>query len=91
LDEVRQTIKVLLQGPVDYEFRTTYVPTIHSGNDLQQICSKIRGCKKYVLQNFKNDVETLDPTFKSINPFSQKEMKEFLNLARKFIPNTRLR
>ena len=91
LVEVEKTIEVLLSSSVDYEFRTTLVPTIHSKNDIKQICSRIKGCKKYVLQCFKGEVETLDPTFKNVKSFPQEEMKEFLKLAREIVPNTLLR
>ncbi|MDH5449208.1 MAG: anaerobic ribonucleoside-triphosphate reductase activating protein [Candidatus Bathyarchaeota archaeon] len=91
LAEVEKTVEVLLSSSVDYEFRTTLVPTIHGKNDIKQICSKIRDCKKYVLQCFKGEVETLDPKFRNIESFSQEEMEEFLKLAREIVPNTLLR
>jgi len=91
LAEIEETIDVLLSGSVDYEFRTTLVPTIHSKNDVKQICNRITGCKKYVLQCFKGEVETLDPAFKNVKSFSQEEMEEFLKLAKDIVPNTLLR
>jgi pyruvate formate lyase activating enzyme len=91
LAEVEKTIGVLLSNSVDYEFRTTLVPTVHSKNDIKQICSRITSCKKYVLQCFKGEVETLDPTFKNVKSFSQEEMEVFLKLAKEIVPNTLLR
>lgn len=91
LTEVEKTMEVLLDSSVDYEFRTTLVPTSHDKNDIKQICSRIKGCKKYVLQSFKGDVETLDPNFKNVKSFSLREMEEFLKLARDIVPNTFLR
>jgi len=91
LSEVKRTVEILLKGRVGYEFRTTLVPTIHSEDDVKQICSKIKGCKKYVLQNFKDDVKTLDPDFKNIKPFSPEEIEEFLKTAKEIVPNTFLR
>ncbi|MGB9134057.1 MAG: anaerobic ribonucleoside-triphosphate reductase activating protein [Candidatus Bathyarchaeia archaeon] len=86
--EVERTIHFLLRGSVDYEFRTTLVPTIHREEDVERICSRIEGCKKYFLQNFVGDVETLDPELKGVKPFSEAEMKRFVELARKTVPNT---
>ncbi len=91
LDEVQNTMQILLNGVIDYEFRTTLVPAIHSKNGVEQICDKIKGCRKYVLQNFRSDVETLDPNFKGIKAFSQKEMEELLSSAKRIVPNTFLR
>lgn len=91
LPEVKTTAKILLNGSVDYEFRTTLVPSIHRKKDVKLICGKIEGCNKYVLQNFKGDAQTLDPRFKGVEPFSPGEMWEFLKIARKSVPNTFLR
>ncbi len=91
LSEVAKTVELLLQSSVDYEFRTTLVPTIHNKKDTKQICNKIKGCRKYVLQNFKSDAKTLDPKFKDVKSFSAREMEKFLKLAKKIVPNTLLR
>jgi pyruvate formate lyase activating enzyme len=91
LSKVGTTIDILLANPVDYEFRTTLVPTIHKQDDIRQICRRIEGCRKYILQNFKGGVETLDPKCRNITPFSPHELAEFLRLARETVPNTALR
>jgi pyruvate formate lyase activating enzyme len=91
LKEVVATSNLLMQSSVDYEFRTTLVPTIHDDTDVKQICQKIKGCKKYVLQNFKSGVDTLDPKLKAVQPFSPDEMQSFLELAKKIVANTVLR
>ena len=58
---------------------------------MEEICREISGCKKYVIQNFKGDVETLNPYFKGLKPFTDREMEAFLMLARKYVPDTILR
>ena len=91
LEEVAATAKLLMESSVEYEFRTTLVPTIHDNTDVERICQKIKGCKKYVLQNFKSGVNTLDTKFKTVQPFSSDEMQNFLESARKIVSNTVLR
>ncbi|MCW3981826.1 MAG: anaerobic ribonucleoside-triphosphate reductase activating protein [Candidatus Bathyarchaeota archaeon] len=88
LAEVDSTIDALLGTSAPYELRTTLVPTLHTTQDVEDICNRVRGCKRLVLQNFKCGVETLDPRFSNISPFSEKEMGEFLKLARRIVPNT---
>ena len=93
LEKVKETIKILLESRMDYEFRTTVVPTLHEEEDIKEICGGIKGCKKYVLQKF--DVSlgktTIDPDFSKLKPFTDKEMKTFLTIAQKFLPNVKLR
>jgi pyruvate formate lyase activating enzyme len=91
LNKILETISILQDSQIDHEFRTTVVPTIHGEKDIEEICQKIKNCKKYVLQNYKSDVETIDPNFRNSKPFSKEELKTFLRTARKIIPNTTLR
>lgn len=91
LDRLKGSIQILLGNKVDYEFRTTVVPTLHCVDDVQRICQAIKGCRKYALQNYKSDVETIDPVFQDLKPFSAAETEVFFEAARKIVPNTILR
>ena len=93
LGRVRETMKMLLEGGVDYEFRTTVVPTLHDEKDIEEISRDIKSCKKYVLQRFDVSVrkKTLDPAFSKLKPFTDEEMEAFLITARRNIPNTKIR
>lgn len=91
LEKIKETIQLLLNGNVDYEFRTTVVPTLHQTEDIEKICQTINGSKKYALQNFKSEVETINPEFQNLKPFSRAQMEKFLYAAKKRIPNTILR
>lgn len=93
LEKVEETIRTLLGSKIDYEFRTTVVPTLHEEKDIEEICGSIKGCKKYVLQKFDISVgkETLDPNFSKLKPYTDKEMEMFLTTAQKLLPNVKLR
>ena len=93
LGKVKETVRILLSSRIDYEFRTTVVPTIHNEKELEAISRDIRGCKKYVLQKFDVSVgkKTLDPAFSELKPFTDEQMKTFLTAARKNVPNIRIR
>lgn len=91
LPKIEQSIQVLLAGKVDYEFRTTLVPTIHKPADIEAICDRIEGCRRYVLQNFRADFETVDPSFMKLTAFLNENVNAFFLAARKIVPNTILR
>jgi pyruvate formate lyase activating enzyme len=92
LEKVRESVKLLLKSDLDYEFRTTVVPSLHDVEDIRQICLILRGCRKYVLQRFDSGLgkATIDPDFMS-KSFTEEEMQKFLAIAKKVIPNTKLR
>lgn len=93
LENVKESIEILLGSNMDYEFRTTVVPMLHDLEDIKQICRSLMGCRKYVLQKF--DVSlgktTLNPEFIKLKPFTDEEMQKFLSIAQKLIPNAKLR
>lgn len=93
LEKVKKTVELLLGSKIDYEFRTTVVPTLHEEKDIKEICCSIKGCKKYVLQKFDISVgkETLDPNFSKLKPYTDKEMEMFLTTAQNLLPNVKLR
>ena len=92
LENVKESIRLLMESSIDYEFRTTVVPTIHDVEDIEQICRSLKGCRKYVLQKFDVSIgkTVIDPDFMS-KSLSEEEMQKFLTAAQKFIPNAKLR
>jgi pyruvate formate lyase activating enzyme len=93
LEEVKESVEILLGSIMDYEFRTTVVPILHEKDDIKQICHSVVGCKKYVLQKFDVSLgkETINPKFIKLKPFTDEKMQKFLTVAQKIIPNAKLR
>jgi pyruvate formate lyase activating enzyme len=52
LDDIDSSVQILLQGRVDYEFRTTVVPQLRA-EDLRSMGAWIRGAKRWVLQQYR--------------------------------------
>ncbi len=92
LENVKESIRLLMESNIDYEFRTTVVPTIHTLDDIKQICRSLKGCKKYVLQKFDVPIgkTVLSPVFKS-KSLSEEEMQKFLATAQEVIPYAKRR
>lgn len=53
MDKIQESINLLMQGKVDYEFRTTFVPQLNE-EDILCIARRIKGARLYVLQQFKS-------------------------------------
>ena len=92
LENVKESIRLLMESGTDYEFRTTVVPSIHTLDDIKQVCLSLKGCRKYVLQKFDVSIgkTVLDPDFMT-KSLSEKEMQKFLATAQEVIPNTKRR
>lgn len=51
-----ESIELLLAGEVDYEFRTTVIPQL-TADDVRAIAARIRGAKRYVLQQYRRPAD----------------------------------
>ena len=52
LEPVRESVRLLMRGGTDYEFRTTLVRELHEEADIRAISEWIAGAKRYCLQAF---------------------------------------
>lgn len=76
LDKVRDSVDLLMDARVDYEFRITVVPALHRASDLKRIGESLRGAARFVLQSYVPR-DTLDPTFEDERPYDLERLEEF--------------
>ena len=80
ISDIEESIKILKEGKIDYEFRTTVVPTVHLKEDILRVAEWLKPAKKYYLQSFRPE-KTIDPKFENVKPYP----KEFLSDIKKEI------
>ena len=69
VEEVEASIALLMSSGVDYEFRTTVVPNLLSVEDVLLIAERIKGAKKYYLQQFKPTDSHIDEKYSEVKPY----------------------
>lgn len=78
---IEKSVEILKEGKIDYEFRTTVVPTLLEKTDILEIgkwlssLSPGQKLPKYYLQNFRPE-KTLDPSFEKIKPYENDYLLE---------------
>ena len=90
IDAIEESIELLLEGEIDYEFRTTVVPTIVGRHDVENIARRIAGARRYFLQPFEPS-HARSPLLRKVHPYAPTEMSEMLASARKHVPQTSVR
>ena len=88
LKKVKESIEILKNSNIDYEFRTTVVKELHSFEDLKLICEYLGKNVKYYLQNYR-DCETV--LVSGYHGFEREELLEFKNKLNKDYPNVMVR
>ncbi len=87
---VKKTIEILSKSGIDFELRTTVVPTLHNTEDLTTMAKEIPVTVRWYLQPFR-PVNCLDPEFKKIKPYSPSVLKRLFIEAKKYHKNLELR
>ena len=70
---------------LDIEFRTTIHPKMFTKKDIRDLASQLKGVKRYKLQNFNANADTIDPALKGSGPFDEETFKALQELVRKII------
>lgn len=52
VSKIEESIRLLMSGKVDFEFRTTVVKEFHTVENIESLAKWIEGAPKYFLQNF---------------------------------------
>lgn len=86
---ILESAALLLEGRVDYEFRTTVVKPLFDADCFREIGAVIKGAKKYFLQKFKDSGDLIAAD--GLSAYSDEEMNEFLAAVRPFVPNAKIR
>jgi len=84
--QLEASIRIIMQGAPDYEFRTTCVSPFVNADAVQAIARSIAGATRYVLQPFNPHAECLDPAFNRNHPtIPPEEMQQWRSLAEPFV------
>lgn len=88
IDNVKESIKYIINSGIDYEFRTTLVKEFHTMDDILEIREMLSGAKRYYLQKF---VDNDNCIVNGLHEIDIEEAKKFLKLLQEKITNTSLR
>ena len=86
--KVEQSIDYLLQGRIDYEFRTTVADELHTPEDIETLAKRIEGAKRYFLQNFVDSGNILG---ENLSPVPHEKLVFMWSIASKYVQNCEIR
>ena len=89
-EAVRRTVKHLLRGRVDYEFRTTVCPVFVSLEDLPAMALSIAGARRYFLQQFVPET-ALAPELRGARAYPKERLAEAAASLGAFVKSCRVR
>jgi pyruvate formate lyase activating enzyme len=88
MSNVRRSVDILMEGGVDFEFRTTLMKELHDEETMEDIGRWILGEEKYFLQTYRDEGDLIEGGF---TPFSREETEKLLSAVKKYLPNAEIR
>lgn len=88
MDRIRESVHFLMDGPVEYEFRTTVVKELHAKEDFLEIGKWLSGCRAYYLQAYVDSGNTIESGYSA---YDKDEMEGFRDLLIPFISEVGIR
>ena len=88
LSRVRESVDLLLNSSIEYEFRTTVCKPLHTEKEMEEIGHWLGGAKRYFLQPF---VDTGNLVSGGVQAHTQEELMRLRQAVLPDIPNTQLR
>ena len=90
LPKVEETVRLLLEGRVEYEFRTTLVDELHEPEDFAKIGQWLQGAPRYFIQQFVDSGDILGGEA-TCHAAAKEKAEDCLARVRKYLPEAALR
>jgi pyruvate formate lyase activating enzyme len=88
MKKIRDSIDLLRNSTIEYEFRTTVVQEFHRADDFEEIGKMIAGAKHYYLQCF-TDRDSVP--FGGLHAPAREDLEKYAEIARAYVHDTHLR
>lgn len=88
LGDIEESIHIIKNSGVDYEFRTTVAVGLHTEEDIEALARWIAPAKRYFLQNFVDSGNLIGEGF---SPHSEKVLEEMKHRATQILPDAQIR
>lgn len=90
VERILESIKILKEEKISYEFRTTVVPVFLQKSDIEEISKIIAGGSYYILQQFSSR-KTLQFHLTDTATYPKKELEEMAEIARRYVKKVSVR
>ncbi|MDP2736189.1 MAG: anaerobic ribonucleoside-triphosphate reductase activating protein [bacterium] len=84
-DKIKQSVKMIMQSELPYEFRTTVVPGLLNKDDILEMGKTIKGADKWYLQKFKSDIDLVGRDLEKRVPYNTRQMNEMAEVGKKYV------
>jgi pyruvate formate lyase activating enzyme len=90
IKDIKKSIKLIMNGEIEYEFRTTVFPDFLSTEDAKKMGEWLKGASKYVFQRPRK-LKMLQDAFMDRPIYADRELMKIKNILSKYIKEVTIR
>ena len=90
VEQMRRSLKILIQSGIPHQLRTTMVPGIVDEKDFDDIIPEVQGADSYLLSGYRNQ-RTLDSAWSDVDPYNPEVLEAVAQKLRSAGIPTKLR
>ncbi|MFC1678114.1 anaerobic ribonucleoside-triphosphate reductase activating protein [Patescibacteria group bacterium] len=91
LSKIKNSIRIIKENRIPYEFRTTLVPKLLNYEDIRKLGEMIEGAESWYLQQFWGETDLINISFENTPPYTEEEMDQMCYLGSKFVKACNIR
>ncbi len=88
IQRIEESVNLLKEGQIPYEFRTTVVRELHTSEDFEAIGAWIQGARAYFLQSYRDNDNVIQ---KGYSAYRKEELEVFIKVLQKYVKRVELR
>ncbi len=85
IKKIKESIEIIKNSGIPYEFRTTIVPELATLEDISGMGELIKGADKWYLQKFKSDTDLVNKDFEKHSAYNDAEMDKMFEVAKNYV------
>lgn len=88
VSKIEESVFCLLEGKVEYEFRTTVVKELHTEETMKEIGKWIYGCRAYYLQSYEENENVICRGF---HAYTKEELENLKGMVESYVKHVEIR
>ena len=90
-NNIKKSVKLIMQSGLPYEFRTTVVPNLLNKDDINEMGKIIQDARAWYLQGFKSSEDLINQDLQGKVPYNSRQMKEMAEVGSKYVKKCEVR
>lgn len=92
IENIKESASILMDSDIEYEFRTTVIPSVVGVEKISKIGNWLKGAKKYAIQNFRNQgVKLIDGEMTDLKMYTNSDLEEMKKVASSYFDSVEIR